>query len=75
MLLKNQEDLPSILLIKWLKKKVTYIKSKTVHLQTPAGHEMVRLPVAHCELNPIEKAWSQVKGYVKESNKKYGVNK
>ena len=36
---------------------------------------MVRLPVAHCELNPIEKAWSQVKGYVKESNKKYGVNK
>ena len=36
-----------------------------------AGHEVVRLPVAHCELNPIEMAWSQVKGYVKEHNKKY----
>ena len=36
-----------------------------------AGHEVVRLPVGHCELNPIEMAWSQVKGYVKEHNKKY----
>ena len=36
-----------------------------------AGHEVVRLPVAHCELNPIEMAWSQVKGYVKEHNKTY----
>lgn len=34
---------------------------------------MVRLPVAHCELNPIEMAWSQVKGHVKENNKKYKV--
>ena len=31
---------------------------------------MVRLPVAHCELNSIEMAWAQVKGYVKEHNKK-----
>ena len=30
------------------------------------GHEVVRLPVAHCKLNPIEMAWSQVKGYVKD---------
>ena len=26
-----------------------------------AGHEVVRLPVAHCELNPIEMAWSPMK--------------
>ena len=26
------------------------------------GHEVARLPEAHCELNPIEMAWSQVKG-------------
>ena len=26
-----------------------------------AGHEVVRLPVAHCTLNPIELAWAQVK--------------
>ena len=30
-----------------------------------AGHEVVRLPPYHCELNPIELAWSQVKQYIK----------
>ena len=39
------------------------------------GHEVVRLPVAHCELNPIEMAWSQVKGHVKDNNKKYAFFK
>ena len=29
------------------------------------GHEVVRLPPYHCELNPIEMAWAQVKGYIK----------
>ena len=33
-----------------------------------AGHEVVRLPLYHCELNPIELAWSQVKRYIKENN-------
>ena len=33
-----------------------------------AGHEVVRLPPYHCKLNPIEMAWAQVKGYVKERN-------
>ena len=33
-----------------------------------AGHEVVRLPPYHCELNPIELAWSQVKRYIKEHN-------
>ena len=42
-------------------------------LQIIIGHEVVRLPVAHCELNPIEMAWSQVKGHVKDNNKKYKV--
>ena len=36
-----------------------------------AGHEVVRLPVAHCEMNPIEMAWNQVKGYARKHNKKY----
>ena len=30
-----------------------------------AGHEVVHLPPYHCELNPIELAWSQVKTYIK----------
>ena len=33
-----------------------------------AGHEVVRLPPYHCELNPIELAWSQVKQYIKENS-------
>ena len=36
-----------------------------------AGHEIMRLPPYHCELNPIELAWSQVKRYIKENNKLY----
>ena len=33
-----------------------------------AGHEVVRLPPYHCELNPIELAWSQLKRFIKENN-------
>ena len=36
-----------------------------------AGHEVVRIPPYHCELNPIELCWSQVKRYIKEHNKLY----
>ena len=28
----------------------------------------LRLPVGHCELNPIELAWAQVKGYAAKKN-------
>ena len=34
---------------------------------------MLRLPVAHCELNPIELAWASVKGYVAKHNKKHNL--
>ena len=36
-----------------------------------AGHEVVRLPVAHCELNPIEMAWSQMKHYIRTHNTRF----
>ena len=32
------------------------------------GHEVVRLPVAHCELNPIEMAWRQQNGHIKQND-------
>ena len=39
-----------------------------------AGHEVVRLPVAHCTLNPIELAWSQVKGHIKANNRLFKLD-
>ena len=35
------------------------------------GHTVLRLPVAHCELNPIELAWASVKGYIARHNTCY----
>ena len=34
-------------------------------------HTVVRLPVAYPGLNPIELAWSVIKGYVAKHNKKF----
>ena len=39
-----------------------------------SGHEVVRLPVAHCTLNPIESAWAQVKGHIKENNTRFNLD-
>ncbi|XP_055910656.1 uncharacterized protein LOC129945019 [Eupeodes corollae] len=36
-----------------------------------AGHEVLRLPPYHCELNPIELVWAQVKGFVASRNKSF----
>ncbi len=35
------------------------------------GHTALRLPVAHCELNPIELAWASVKGFVARQNQHF----
>jgi len=39
-----------------------------------AGHNVLRLPSDHCELNPIELAWAMVKGYVKQHNTTYKID-
>ena len=39
-----------------------------------AGHEVVRLPVAHCTLHPIEMAWAQVKGHIKTNNRQFNLS-
>ena len=50
--------------------KLSNAKPKYVidEMAKAAGHEVVRIPPYHCELNPIELCWSQVKGYIKEHN-------
>jgi hypothetical protein len=37
---------------------------KTDKIANLHGHEVLRTPVRHCELNPIELIWAQVKGYI-----------
>ena len=53
--------------------KLSNAKPKYVidEMAKAAGHEVVRIPPYHCELNPIELCWSQVKGYIKEHNKEF----
>ena len=41
------------------------------NLAAAEGHHVLRLPPYHCELNPIELVWSQVKGYIAANNKYY----
>ena len=52
--------------------KIVAAQPKTTYLTDVAaeakGHEVVRFPVAHCELNPIELAWAHVKEYVRKNN-------
>ena len=35
------------------------------------SHAVLRLPVGHCELNPIEVVWAHVKGYAASHNKDF----
>ncbi len=44
---------------------------KTNVLAQQHGHEVVHLPVAHCELNPIELAWAVVKDYCRKHNETF----
>ncbi len=37
-------------------------------LAAKVGMNCLRLPVGHCELDPIELVWAQVKGYVARNN-------
>ena len=40
-------------------------------LASQAGHEVVRLPVVHCELNQIKMAWAQVKHHMKANSRQF----
>ena len=60
---------------KTLLKKVKEHRPKPLYLTDEAankqGHSILRLPVAHCELNPIELAWASVKNYIARRNTRY----
>jgi hypothetical protein len=51
-----------------IKQKKTPVDYKTDKIANLHGHEVLRIPVRHCELNPIELIWAQVKGFVAKNN-------
>ena len=51
-----------------IKQKKTPVVYKTDKIAKLHGHEVIRTPVRHCELNPIELIWAQVKGFVAKNN-------
>jgi hypothetical protein len=48
-------------------------KYKLDELTYQMGHEVVRLPPYHCQYNPIELIWAQVKGRVAEKNSTFKI--
>ena len=63
----NDKDIKKTLL-----EKVRQHRPKPIYLTDEAaeqhGHTVLRLPIAHCELNPIELAWASVKGYIAKTS-------
>ncbi|VVC27951.1 Ribonuclease H-like domain,Winged helix-turn-helix DNA-binding domain [Cinara cedri] len=51
--------------------KPLYDKYIIDELAKEYGRTILRLPPYHCELNPIEQAWSSVKNYVEQNNTTY----
>ncbi|KAE9544251.1 hypothetical protein AGLY_001430 [Aphis glycines] len=54
--------------------KGQYMSYVVDNMAKDAGHNILRLPPYHCELNPIELAWAMVKGYVKQHNTTYKID-
>jgi hypothetical protein len=54
--------------MKKIKQKKTPVVYKTDKIANLHGHEVIRTLVRHCELNPIELIWAQVKGFVAKNN-------
>ena len=54
----------------WNQPKPLYLTDEAAEHR---GHTVLRLPVAHCELNLIDLAWVSVKGYVAKQNKDFNL--
>jgi hypothetical protein len=49
-------------------KQPSTVVYKTDKIANLHGHKVLRSPVRHCELNPRELIWAQVKGFVAKNN-------
>ena len=69
-------DLKADLMAKISASHIKTVYLTDIHVEAEAqGHEVVRLPVGHCELNPIELAWANVKEYIRKHNKQFTCTK
>ena len=57
-------DTKKVLYEKIKNEKKTTVVYKTDKIANLHGHEVIRTPVQHCELNSIELIWAQVNGFV-----------
>ena len=51
--------------------KAHFAKFKIDELARSYGHGIGRLPPYHCDFNPKEVIWAQLKGYVARNNKTF----
>ncbi|VVC33633.1 Hypothetical protein CINCED_3A005862 [Cinara cedri] len=58
-------------MIKLLKPKDKRYKVDEIALQME--HEVIRLPLYHCQYNPIELIWAQVKGEITNKNNSFKI--
>ncbi|GFY73094.1 DDE_3 domain-containing protein [Trichonephila inaurata madagascariensis] len=67
----NQDLIKIGLLQKVNQIKHLYNSYRVEEITEKFGHKILRLPPYHCELDPIEMIWRQVKGYVARENKTF----
>ena len=60
--------IPKQVLYEKIKQKQIPVVYKTDKIANLHGHAVIRTPVRHCELNPTELIWAQVKGFVAKNN-------
>ena len=64
----ERSDVKSHLLMKKIKESNPRKAYATDAIAETNRRVVLRTPVAHCELNPIELVWSKVKGYLRVNN-------
>ena len=65
--------IPKQVLYEKIKQKQIPVVYKTDKIANLHGHAVIRTPVRHCELNPIELIWVQVKGFVAKNNTTFRI--
>ena len=55
-------------------KQENYLAYRLEKIAYKYGHEIVRLPPYHCQLNPIELIWGIEKNYVASENKEHKLS-